>query len=308
MRLAFMGTPDFAVPALINLIDEGHEVVCVYTQPPKPSGRGQKINKTPIHRLAEEHNIEVRTPKSLKSSEAQEAFAALNVDAAIVAAYGLILPKKILEAPKFGCINIHASLLPRWRGAAPIHRALLAGDKKTGITIMQMDEGLDTGPMISQAKVAITPQMTAADLHDTLSLLGGKLLIETLNQNQILARSQPEVGVTYAHKISKAESEIDWTKPANQIERKIRAFTPWPGTFFCYGDDKIRILAAEVIKNAISVTPGQVCDDGLTISCGEGALRLLKLQRPGKKPMQIDEFLRGFEIKSGSNVICNGTL
>jgi len=235
LRLAFMGTPDFAVSALRMLVQAGHTIVAVYSQPPKPAGRGQEIRRSPVHRAASELNLKVRTPKTLRDEEEQKKFADLNLDAAIVVAYGLILPPPILAAPRFGCFNIHASLLPRWRGAAPIQRALLAGDTETGITIMQMDAGLDTGPMLAQDKLPITPQTTAETLHDSLSIRGAMLIGRVLNDlvaEKITLIPQPEEGVTYAAKLTRGEGRIDWNKPASELERQIRAFEPWPGSFF----------------------------------------------------------------------------
>ncbi len=298
LRLVFMGTPDFSVSILAALIDAGHEVVCVYSQPPRKSGRGQKVQLTPVHAFAEENGIEVRTPLSLKGQDEQEAFAALQADCAIVAAYGLLLPKAVLEAPKYGCLNAHASILPRWRGAAPIQRAIEAGDEVSGVTIMQMDEGLDTGDMLLVQPVGILPETTGESLHDELSMESAKLVLEALRAvagGFVKPHKQPEEGVTYAKKLEKEESRIDWSQPAVQIERKIRAFTPWPGTWFACGKDRIKIIDAEVVE--INGEAGhRLEEDGLVIACAEGALRLKKVQRSGKGATDAQSFLRGFDV------------
>jgi methionyl-tRNA formyltransferase len=301
MKLVFMGTPDFAAAALAALHAAGHEIVCVYTQPPRPSGRGQRERKGAVHALAESLGLPVRTPKSLKTSEARAEFAALGAEIAIVAAYGLILPKPVLAAPRLGCVNIHASLLPRWRGAAPIHRALLAGDSETGITIMQMDEGLDTGAMLMKRAIAIDEAETAQSLHDRLRDLGAVMIVEALpllERGDLPATSQPEAGVTYAAKLTRADSLIDWTKPAHAIERQIRALNPWPGVAFTFNDTPIKLHAAGITHGYGA--PGTVLDDALTIACGDGALRLTRVQRPGRAPMEVQEFLRGFPIPKGA--------
>jgi methionyl-tRNA formyltransferase len=299
-RLVFMGTPDFAVPALLALIKQGHEILCVYCQPPKPAGRGQELRKSPVQLAAEQHNIPVRTPKSLKNEDAQKEFASLNADLAVVAAYGLILPKAVLEAPKLGCINIHASLLPRWRGAAPIHRALLAGDAETGITIMQMDEGLDTGAMLIKRSIPITLKSTAQTLHDELAALGAAMVVEAvakLQEGTLKTMKQPEAGTTYAAKLEREEGKVVWTQEANFLARKARAFNPWPGLFFESKGGRIKILEAEAVDG--TGTPGTLLDDQFTIACGKGALRLLKVQREGKSAMDGAAFLRGFSVKPG---------
>ncbi len=301
LRLVFMGTPDFAVSSLRALAEAGHEILAVYSQPPRPAGRGHKERPTPVHAFAAEQGWEVRTPKSLKSEAEQAAFAALKPDVAVVAAYGLILPMPILEAPRMGCLNVHASLLPRWRGAAPIQRAILAGDSESGVTIMQMDEGLDTGAMLCSESIAITRDTTASDLHDRLAELGGRLIVEALrdfHDGQLEATPQPDEGVTYAAKLNKAESLLDWRRPAIELERQVRAFTPWPGAVFQLGKDRIKLLEAEVAQNAGPA--GVVLDDYLTVACGEGALRLLKLQRPGKGAMAARDFLNGFALPKGT--------
>ncbi|MCW9034532.1 MAG: methionyl-tRNA formyltransferase [Rhodospirillales bacterium] len=301
LRIIFMGTPDFSVPVLDALIKAGHNVICAYSQPPKPVGRGHKTRPTPIHAFAEEKGIEVRHPKSLKSDEEKQAFMDLKADIAVVVAYGLILPKAILEAPRLGCVNIHASLLPRWRGAAPIQRAILAGDSESGVTIMQMDEGLDTGDMLMTETVPLTPLTTASELHDNLSQIGAKLIIEAvsgLDEGRLIGMPQPEEGVTYAAKLEKNEGRLDWSKPAIELQRAINAFTPWPGATFAYGDNRIKVLEAEVVDE--NGTPGTVLDDTLTIACGEKSLRPLRVQRPGKGPMDTEAMLRGFPIAPGT--------
>lgn len=298
-----MGTPDFALPALKALLKSNHEIVAVYCQPPKPQGRGYQIQKSPIHIFAESQNIPVYTPKSLKSSEEQAFFKNLSLDIAIVAAYGLILPKAILEAPLKGCLNIHGSLLPRWRGAAPIQRAIEAGDMETGITIMQMDEGLDTGAMLLK-KSTFIDRKNAQELHDELAQMGADLLIETLSQtNQLSPITQPEEGVTYAHKLMKEEGEIKWDHPAAVLEARIRAFTPWPGCYFNYCGEMIKILKARFVSCEHNQLPGSVLDNQLTIACTQDALQILELQRPSKKSLKTEEFLRGINIKKGTHLI-----
>jgi methionyl-tRNA formyltransferase len=298
LRIAFMGTPDFARVALKELVKAGHDVVCVYSQPPRPAGRGHKETPGPVHAWAADHGIEVRTPVSLKSDVEKQAFADLNLDVAVVAAYGLILPKAILDAPKMGCLNIHASLLPRWRGAAPIQRAILAGDDKTGVTIMQMDVGLDTGDMLLVDEIAITSATYANALHDDLAEMGGRLIVEALEKlptGDLVATPQPENGVTYAAKLEKAEARLDFADDACVLERKIRAFTPWPGAYFDLGKERIKVQVAEIIADA-SGQPGEIIDDQLTIACGSsGALRPTRIQRSGKAAMDADAVLRGFD-------------
>ncbi|MBL6946175.1 MAG: methionyl-tRNA formyltransferase [Rhodospirillales bacterium] len=304
MRLIFMGSPDFAVPVLAALIDAGHEIVCAYTQPPRPAGRGQKEKPCAVHAFAAEHSIPVRAPKSLKkSADEQAVFAALEADAAVTAAYGLILPKAVLDAPRLGCINVHASLLPRWRGAAPIQRAIMAGDDETGITIMQVDEGLDTGPILLTDRLPITAATTAGTLHDDLAEMGARLTIQALDglaDGTISAWAQPDEGSTYAAKIERDEARIDWNLPATQLERNLRAFHPWPGVWFEYTGMRIKALAAEVCDAAPASNPGTVIDDKLCVACGEGALRLTRVQRQGKAPADAQAFLRGFSLPAGS--------
>jgi len=303
MRLAYMGTPDFAVPALRALLAAGHDIAAVYTQPPRPAGRGQREQRSPVHEFATAHGIEVRTPVSLKNEEAQREFAGLTLDAAIVAAYGLILPKAVLAAPKRGCLNIHASLLPRWRGAAPIQRAILAGDAETGVTIMQMDEGLDTGAMLLKEVTAITAGDTAQTLHDRLSEIGARAIVETLARLDTLTpAAQPKDGVTYAAKLTKEEGRLDWSKPASVLARQVRAFVPWPGAWFEHRGERIKVLAAQEVGTDASAPPGVVIDGAATVACGAGALQLARLQRPGKGPLPIGEFLRGFALPPGTTL------
>jgi methionyl-tRNA formyltransferase len=305
LRLAFMGTPDFAVPTLTALLDAGHEVVAVYTQPPRPAGRGHREQPSPVHRLAEARGLTVRTPASLKAAEDKEAFAALDLDFGVVAAYGLILPKAILAAPRHGCVNVHGSLLPRWRGAAPIQRAVLAGDGETGITIMQMEAGLDTGPMVLTRSVPIGPETTAADLHDRLAAIGAQLVvpaIEGLAAGSLAGRPQPEAGVTYAAKIEREEGRIDW-QDAGVVDRQVRALNPHPGTWFEHAGERIKLLAAERLADGGGGPAGQVLDDRLTVACGDGgAIRALRLQRPGKAAMPAEELLRGHAIPEGTRL------
>lgn len=301
MKIVFMGTPDFSVPVLEALAKE-HEVVCVYSQPPKEAGRGHKVLKTPVHVAAENLNIEVRTPKSLKNTDEQGAFAALKADIAVVAAYGLILPKPILEAFPKGCINVHASLLPRWRGAAPIQRAIEAGDDKSGITIMQMAEGLDTGDMLLKGEVVLRPEMTGGMLHDKLSVMGAELILRVLRDwDNIIPEPQNEVGTCYAAKIDKSECKIDFSMFAEVIERKIRAFNPYPAMYFEYEGERFKVLEAEAFTDNAGVAVGSIInsDSGLLIQCGEGILSVNQLQRQGKKVMGIEELLRGFKFEAG---------
>ena len=299
----FMGTPDFSVPILDNLIAAGHEIAAVYSQPPRPAGRGHQLRPSPVHAFAESKGIPVHTPKSLKSAEAQEAFAALRADAAIVAAYGLILPKAILDAPRRGCINVHASLLPRWRGAAPIQRCIEAGDAHTGVTIMQMDEGLDTGAMLLIESMPIGPSMTGGKLHDHLSAMGARLIVEALKKleaGSLIATPQPPEGVTYAAKLAKEEGRIDWRRTARELDRQLRALTPWPGMWFELAGERIKLISAKPVAD--SGEPGEVLDDELTVACGEGALKCVTLQRAGKAPMAAADLLRGFAIPAGTHL------
>jgi len=298
MRLVFMGTPDFAVSTLKALIEAGHEVACVYSQPPRPAGRGMAERPSPVHAFAASQGIDVRTPLSLKDPEEQERFTALNADAAVVVAYGLLLPKPVLDAPERGCFNVHASLLPRWRGAAPIQRAIMAGDAESGVTIMRMEEGLDTGPMCRVGKIAITPETTAQSLHDELAELGARLMVEALAEPQLTCEPQPEDGVTYAKKIDKAEARIDFTRSAADVRNHIHGLSPFPGAWFPVRGTRVKVLLCEVIEG--QGTPGRFLDDRLAIACGTGAIRLLRLQREGKGAMEAEDFLRGFLISSGT--------
>jgi methionyl-tRNA formyltransferase len=305
MRLAFMGTPDFAVPALRALVEAEHEIAAVYSQPPRPAGRGHRVQPSPVHAFAEARGIAVRTPRTLRDEEEQRAFAALGLDAAVVAAYGLILPKPILAAPRLGCFNIHASLLPRWRGAAPIQRALLAGDAETGITIMQMDEGLDTGPMLLKEAVPIGPETTASQLHDRLAELGARMIVATLDAaetGRLTPEPQPAEGATYAPKLQRDEGRIDWRRPASEIERMVRALNPWPGVSFEAAGERLKLLSAEMVPYEGAAAPGTVLDRDLTIACGGGALRPLRLQRPGREAVDAAAFLRGRPVTPGTRL------
>jgi methionyl-tRNA formyltransferase len=301
LRLAFMGTPDFAVPALNHLIRSRHEVVAVYTQPPRPAGRGHKERKTPVHLAAESANLPVYTPNSLKSSAELSLFQSLELDAAVVVAYGLILPSGFLTAPKFGCLNIHPSLLPRWRGAAPIQRAIVAGDAETGVTIMQVSEGLDSGPILLLETVPIGPKTTASDLHDDLAERGAVLMLKALEglaDGSLKPVPQSEAGVTYAAKIGPEDQRIDWRKDAREIERRVRALSLMPGAWFELEGKRVKLWSGEVCQG--SGAPGTVIDDRLTVACGSSALRLLKLQREGKAAMDADDFLRGTAVPKGA--------
>ena len=305
MRIIFMATPDFAIPALQALLDSEHEVVAVYTRAPQPKGRGQRIIETPIHQLAKQHHITVYTPFSLKEVEAQRVFLSHQADIAVVVAYGLILPKAILEACPLGAINIHASLLPRWRGAAPIQRAIEAGDPKTGVTIMRMDEGLDTGDMLLKGELVIDSTTTAEMVHDGLSVLGGELLLQALAglaKGTLQSTKQEDEKSTYASKLTKEEAHINWDNDAEVIERKIRAFNPYPGAYGIINGEKIKILSAVVEQGGENVQPAVVLDEQLRVACKKNILRLTQVQRQGKKPMNVDEFLRGFKVTKGLRV------
>jgi len=289
---------------LTALIDAGHDIVCVYTQPPRPSGRGHKESPCPVHAFALDKGLDVRTPVNLKDEADQRAFADLRADAAVVVAYGLILPKPVLDAPRLGCFNIHASLLPRWRGAAPIQRAIIAGDAETGVTIMQMDEGLDTGPMLSSHAVPINGLTTAAGLHDDLAVLGARLIVETLDKADAGALApihQDDSAATYAAKLSREEGRIDWTLAADDLERRVRALNPWPGVWFELDAMRIKVLAASAFEQA-GGDPGEVLDNRLTVSCGTGALRLTQVQMQGKAPCSAEDFLRGHEVAAGTRL------
>lgn len=297
MRIVFMGSPDFAVPSLNALVEAGHVVIAVYSQPPRPAGRGRGERKTAVHERADELGIEVRTPRTLRSEEEQERFGALKPDLAVVAAYGLILPKPILDAPKRGCMNVHASLLPHWRGAAPIQRAILAGDEISGVTIMQMEEGLDTGPMLHRLTLDIRGK-NAGQVTEELAHLGAQALLDCL-QHPTEPEPQPIAGATYASKIDKSEARIDWRQPAAQIERQVRAFNPIPGAWFEANGERIKLLEAAV-GNEAPHKPGEVLDDRMNIACGEGYILPIKVQRAGRSPMNPGELLRGFPIPKGT--------
>ena len=301
MKIVFMGTPDFAVPALRALVAAGHQVLAAYTQPPRPGGRrGKELTPTPVHRAAEELEIPVRHPLSLKGAEEQAAFAALDADIAVVAAYGLILPQAVLDAPRHGCLNIHASLLPRWRGAAPIHRAILAGDPETGVTIMQMEAGLDTGPMLAKATTPVGGK-TTGELTAELAAQGAQLMVTVLSDlGAHPAQVQGEEGVTYAHKIDKAETRIDWTQAAEQIERQVRAFAPAPGAWFEFEGERCKVLAAQLVEG--SGAAGSVLDDALTVACGSGAICPTLVQRAGRPAMATADLLRGWGIAAGARL------
>lgn len=301
MRLAFMGTPDFAVPALQALHAAGHEIVVVYTQPPRPAGRGKKERPSPVHVAAQELGIAVRTPLSLRRDTAEhDHFTALRLDAAVVAAYGLILPVAMLDSPVHGCLNIHASLLPRWRGAAPIQAAILAGDRESGVTIMQMDAGLDTGAMLCEGRVALTPRTTATSLHDDLAAMGARLVVETLLTIPP-PRPQPEEGVTYAARLTREDGRLRWDRPADMLDRQVRAMTPWPGTFTLLAGETIKIGAVTMDPTPTTAAPGTIVDDRLLVACGNGTtLRITRLQRPGRGMMEADAFLRGQAVPAGT--------
>jgi methionyl-tRNA formyltransferase len=302
-RLAFMGSPTFALPTLEALIEAGHDVACVYSQPPRPAGRGKQERPTPVHAFAAARGIEVRTPKSLRKPEEQAAFAALDLDLAIVVAYGLILPKPILDAPRRGALNLHGSLLPRWRGAAPIQRAIMAGDRVTGVQVMRMEEGLDTGPVLASAETPIEFEDNTSTLHDRLAHLGARLMRETLEKlerGETRETPQSEEGVTYAHKITPAEARIDWTKPAREIDFQIRGLSPTPGAWFELDGARVKALHSRLGQGAGA--PGEALDDNLLIACGEGAVRLLTVQREGRGPLEAAAFLRGQKVPAGARL------
>ncbi len=304
-----MGTPDFAVPSLHALGAAGHDIAAVYCQPPRPAGRGHRPTASPVQRAADSLGIPVRMPARLDAAAAA-AFAALGLDAAVVAAYGLILPRAVLAAPRLGCLNIHASLLPRWRGAAPIQRAILAGDSETGITIMQMDAGLDTGPILLQQALPIDAETTGQSLHDALAALGAQLILPALEgvaQGTLTPRPQPEAGVTYARKLRREEGALDWRRPALALERAVRAFDPWPGAWFELAGERIKVLRAALAEERRGAVPGTVLDARLAVACGEGALRLLRLQRAGRAPQAAEAFLRGHAIACGTVLPCPAT-
>jgi len=307
LDIVFMGTPDFSVPVLDAVVAAGHRVVAVYSQPPRPAGRGMAEVKSPVHRRAEALGIPVRTPVNFKADADRDAFAALHADAAVVVAYGLLLPKAVIDATRLGCFNVHASKLPRWRGAAPIQRAIMAGDTVTAVNIMRMDKGLDTGPVCLGRDVPITPDMTAGALHDILSKLGAELMVEALGlieQGRLEAVPQPETGVTYAAKIDKGETRIDFARPAHEVANHIRGLSPAPGAWFEADlggkPERVRILSAVAVPG--SGAPGTLLDDALTIACGDGAIRVRQLQRAGKQPMAAEDFLRGTRLAAGTRL------
>jgi methionyl-tRNA formyltransferase len=308
LRLIFMGTPDFAVPTLLELVAHGHEIAAVYTRAAKPGGRGMKLQPTPVEHEARRLGIAVLTPKTLRTTEALEQFRALSADAAVVVAYGMILPQAILDVPKHGCFNLHASLLPRWRGAAPINRAIMEGDAESGVMVIKMDVGLDTGDVAMAERVAITDEMTAADLHDALAPLGADLMVRAmgaLEKGALQLKKQSDIGVTYAAKIEKAEARIDWKMPAHAVLRHIHGLSPFPGAWSEIGGEgyaaRLKILRCEQVKGLGA--PGDVLDDHLTICCAEGAIRIIELQRAGKAPMKAAEFLRGTPLKSPARLV-----
>jgi len=305
MRIIFMGTPDFSVPTLAALIEAGHEIVAVYCQPPRRAGRGKKERLTPVHAFAQERGLEVRTPVSLRKLEPRKAFEALEADVAVVVAYGLILGPKVLAAPHHGCLNLHGSLLPRWRGAAPIQRAIMAGDRQSGIEVMRMEAGLDTGPVCLSATTQIGADMTAGELHDDLMVRGARLMVralEKLQSGQLTCAAQPQDGITYAHKIEKSETRIDWSQPAQQVHNHIRGLSPFPGAWFEL-ENKGKIERIKVLRCVLDKGEGEtglLLDDALLVGCGEGVIRLLQLQRAGKRPMSAKQLLRGFSLPKGT--------
>lgn len=299
LKIIFMGSPEFSVPSLRALLDAGHQIICVYTQPMRAAGRGQKKRPCPVHAFALEQGLQVRTPECIKGDRHQDDFVALRADVCVVAAYGLILPKRVLEAPLLGCFNIHASLLPRWRGASPIQRAIIAGDKKSGVTIMQMNEGLDTGDVLLSEETLITKNITASDLHNQLSKLGARMIVEVLTGGYA-PKIQPNYGVTYAAKLDRNEGRIDWSMPAEELERRIRALNPWPGVWFEYEGTRLKVLAADVNKE--TGESGTVLDNRLNIACGKGSLSVKLIQKQGKAVMSAEEFLNGFELPIGTRL------
>jgi methionyl-tRNA formyltransferase len=310
LDLVFMGTPDFAATILSALIEAGHHIRAVYTQPPRPAGRGHRLHPSPVQTLAEQYGLPVHCPATLRDPAAQAEFAAIPADAAVVVAYGLLLPKPVLNAPRLGCINVHASLLPRWRGAAPIQRAILEGDAATGITIMQMDEGLDTGPILLCEAIPIAPQETAGTLGERLAALGSRLTVEALDRltrGQLQARPQPADGASYAAKLRRDEARLDWRRSAAKLERQVRAFDPWPGAFFEGRGERIRVLAAQIYPETAAAPPGTVLDERLSVACGEGVFQPLRLQRAGRAPLDASVFLRGFALPPGTVLPCPAT-
>jgi methionyl-tRNA formyltransferase len=308
LRLVYLGTPDFAVPTLAAIVRQGHDVAAVYTRAPRPAGRGMELRPSPVEREARRHGIEVLTPKTLRTPQAQEEFDAHRAEAAVVVAYGLILPKPVLDAPRLGCFNLHASALPRWRGAAPINRAIMAGDARTGVAVMRMEEGLDTGAIAMVTGVAIGPDMTAGELHDELAQAGAGLMVhalDVLEQGTLPLIPQPDEGVTYAAKIDKNETRIDWTKPWQAVHNHCRGLSPFPGAWFelqGLGKEAARIKVLRTTRGDGTGPPGMVLDDKLTVACSDGAVRILELQRAGKQPMKAGEFLRGMPLAAGTRL------
>ena len=307
LRLIFMGTPDFAVPTLLEIVGRGHEVAAVYTRAAKPAGRGMDVHPTPVEREARRFGLPVLTPATLRTAEAAATFAGHGADAAVVVAYGLILPRPILDAVPLGCFNLHGSLLPRWRGAAPINRAIMAGDAETGVMVMKMDEGLDTGPVAMAERAPIGPDMTAGELHDVLAPLGADLMVRALGgleRGALQLTPQSEKGVAYSPKIDKAQTRIDWTLPWKRVHDHVRGLSPYPGAWFelAVGAQLVRVKALRTTRGEGADVPGTVLDDRLTIACGEGAVRLVELQRAGRQPMKADEFLRGTPLPAGTAV------
>jgi methionyl-tRNA formyltransferase len=303
LRLAFMGTPDFAVPTLAELIAQGHDIAAVYSQPPRPKGRGMALEPGPVHKFAESSGLPVRTPLSLKDADAQAAFAALDLDVAIVVAYGLLLPKPILDAPQLGCFNLHGSLLPRWRGAAPIQRAVMAGDAETGVMVMRMDEGLDTGPVLTAERVAVG-RKTSGELTSELARLGADLMVRTLGaleRGAVTPQAQPQDGVTYAKKILKDEARIDWSRSAHEVDCHIRGLSPFPGAWTEVNGERLKVLYGEPVSG--NGRPGITLDDALTVACGDGAVRLVKVQRAGGKAMGAEALLKGFAVPRGTLLV-----
>jgi len=304
LRIIFMGTPDFAVPTLRAILEAGHEVVSAYTQPPRAAGRGMALRESPVHQAAEDAGLAVATPERLKGADEQERFRALDADVAVVVAYGLILPRAILDAPRFGCFNVHASLLPHWRGAAPINRAIMAGDRETGVSIMRMEEGLDAGPVCLEARVAIGPEETAGELHDRLAMIGASLMVSALQkfeQGNLSCRRQHDEGATYAPKLDPKETRINWRLLARDVHDRIRGLSPHPGAWFEIGlngkRERVKVLRSVIASGA--GMPGMILDDHLTVACGEGAVRLTEVQRAGKRPMSAEDFLRGLTLLPG---------
>nr|WP_070961198.1 methionyl-tRNA formyltransferase [Hyphomonas sp. Mor2] len=310
LRIAFMGSPDFAVPVVAALAEAGHEIACVYSQPPRPAGRGKKLRPTPVHAWAEDRGIEVRTPRSLKKPPEQAEFAALGLDAAVVVAYGLILPQEVLDAPRLGCMNMHASLLPRWRGAAPIHRAIMAGDEMTGVQAMMMEAGLDTGPVLASEETRIFPFDTTGSVHDRLAGLAAELAVTSLAglaDGGLVPQAQAEDGVTYAHKITAEDQRLDWTRPAAEVDCQIRGLSPFPSAWFHYTPEgeaeplRMKALMSRLEEGAADAAPGELLDNELLVQCGDGrAVRLLKAQKPGAKAMDAADLLRGLPISAGA--------